>query len=165
MTTLAFIGMMNAAQAQCDEVLNHEVDQFSGKGSWSNKEQIILSDNGTDGMYMMLIMPDDKHKTLIWIATSTEAGCVDKGKKVELVLTDGTRMTFYSEGNFNCKGKATMYFGGVFGKKSEMAKLASTTIDMIRIHGSSSLHDEKFKPETAEYFKNVFNCLVEQKEK
>lgn len=160
-TTLAFIGMMNAAQAQCDSVLTREVDEFSGKASWSNKDQIILSDNGTDGMHMMLLMPDDKHKTLIWVATSTEVGCVDKGKKVELVLTDETRMTLYSEGNFNCKGKATMYFGNIFGKRKEMSKLAETPIDMIRIHGSNTLHSEKFKPETAQYFMSVFKCLVE----
>jgi hypothetical protein len=165
MTTLAFIGMMNAAQAQCDNLLSYEVDEFSGKGNWANKEQIILSDNGVDGMYMMLLMANDTRKTLIWITTSTEVGCVDKGKKVELVFTDGERMTLYSEGTFNCKGKATCYFGNIFGKKSEMQKLATTTIDMIRVQGSSTSHSEKLKPQTAEYFKSTFSCLVEEMKK
>lgn len=164
-TTLAFIGMMGAAHAQCDSLLNYETDEFSGKKNWANKEKIILSDNGVNGMYMMLLMGDDNNKTLIWITTSTEVGCVDEGKKVELVFTDGERMALYSEGKFNCKGKATVYFGGVFGKKSEMKKLASTTIDMIRMSGTSTMHSEKFKPETAEYFRAAFSCLVDQMKK
>lgn len=165
MTTLAFIGMMNAAQAQCDSVTTYEVDKFSGKGTWSSKEPIIISEDGVNGMSMILLMADDKHETIIWVTTSTEVGCVDKGDKIELVFTDETRMTLYSDGSFNCKGKATLYFGSIFGKKTEMQKLASTPISMIRVHGSTSLHSETLKSETSNYFMNAFNCLVQQKGK
>lgn len=165
LTTLLLTGMVWTAQAQCDSVITYEVDQFSGKGSWSNKESIILSDNGVDGMGMMLLMSNDKNKSIIWVTTSTEVGCVDKGNKVEIVFTDSERMTLYSDGSFNCKGKATVYFGNIFGKKREMEKLSTTTIDMIRVHGSSTLHSEKFKPETAEYFRKAFNCLAQELKK
>lgn len=166
LTAALFIGMMSTAFAQCDtSIISLDVDQFTGKANWSSAQNIVLSPDGVEGMGMYLIMSDDKHKTLIWVTTSTKAGCIDKGDKVELVFKDETRMTLYAENNFNCKGKATCYFGGIFGKKTEMQKLASTPISMIRVHGSTTLHSETFSEETAQYFMTAFSCLVQQRDK
>lgn len=164
--TALLIGTMGAVNAQCDtSVISLDVDEFTGKGNWSNTQNIVLSPDGVEGMGMYLIMSDDKHKTLIWVTNSTKAGCVDKGDKVELVFKDDTRMTLYSESSFNCKGKATCYFGGIFGKKTEMEKLASTPLRMIRVHGSTTLHSETFSEEMSQNFMNAFSCLVQQRNK
>lgn len=160
------IGMMNTANAQCDSsIVTLTVDQFTGKSNWSNTQNMIISSDGKEGMGMILLMSDDKYKTIIWVTTSTRVGCVDKNDKIELVFTDSTRMTLYAESNFNCKGKATCYFGGIFGKKKEMEKLASTPIQMIRVHGSTTLHSETLTTEFSQYFMNVFSCLVQQRDK
>lgn len=160
------IGMMSTANAQCDtSIISLNIDEFTGKGNWSNTQNIIISPDGQNGMGMILLMSDDKHKTLIWVTTSTKAGCIDEGNKIELVFKDETRMTLYSESKFNCKGKATCYFGGVFGKKTEMQKLATVPISMIRVHGSSTLHSETLSEETSQYFTNAFSCLVQQRDK
>lgn len=164
--TAMFIGMMTLANAQCDSsIISLNIDQFTGKGNWSNTQDMIISPDGKEGMGMVLLMSDDKYKTIIWVTTSTKVGCVDKGDKVELVFTDSTRMTLYAESNFNCKGKATCYFGGIFGKKKEMEKLAKTPIEMIRVHGSTTLHSETLTPEFSQYFMNAFSCLVQQRDK
>ncbi len=162
-TTLALIGMMTAAHAQCDNHLTYTTDEFTGKGSWTNKQDFLISPDGKNGMGTYLIMSDNKDKTLIWVIASTEVGCVDEGAKVELVFTDQTRMTLYGNGKFNCQGKATVYFGSVFGKKNEMTKIATTPIEMIRVHGSRSLHSEKFDTQMGIDFMNAFNCLVENR--
>lgn len=159
--TVAFFGMMSAAQAQCENVITKEVDEFDGTANWSNKETIIISKDGKHGMSMLLVMPErTTKKTLIWVTTSTEVGCVDEGGKVDLVLRDGTRMSLYSNNDFNCKGKTTIYFGSVFGRKKDMEKLATTPIDMIRINGARTLHDEKVSTETGDYIMNVFSCFA-----
>lgn len=161
--TVAFFGMMSAAQAQCDSVIVRDVDEFNGTANWSNKENIIISKDGKNGMSMILVMPDrSTKKTLIWVTTSTEVGCVDEGGKVELVLRDGTRLALYSNNSFNCQGKTTVYFGGMFGRKSDLQKLATAPIDMIRVNGSRTLHDEKVPTDTGDYLMAVFSCLADK---
>lgn len=161
-----FIGMMSSAFAQCDtSIVNFATDEFTGKGNWSNTQNIIISPDGVNGMSMIVLLSSDKDQTLIWVTTSTKAGCIDKGDKVELVFVDDTRLTLYADNSFNCKGKATIYFGGIFGKKNELNKLKSTAIKMIRVHGSSTLHSETFTEDTSQYLLSVFSCLAEERNK
>ncbi len=57
--------------------------------------------------------------------------CIDEGSKINILFTDGTRLELVSEDDYNCKGKATAYFGDVFGKKTQLAELKTKKIQTM----------------------------------
>ena len=162
--TALFVGITSLAYAQCDQYITQVNDEVSGTYHWANSESIIFTENNKNGMVSLLILSSDK-KSIIWVNTSTEISCIEEKTKVEILFTDGTRMSLYSDGKFNCKGKFTTYFGSVFGKREEANILASKQMKTIRINGSN-YHTENVTERAALIFSESFKCLLEkQKER
>ncbi|MFO0477205.1 MAG: hypothetical protein ACK50L_00295 [Bacteroidota bacterium] len=134
-------------------------DKVAGTSFETIKDYLIVSkDNGKKG-FGIDIMKSSKGSIILSIKAVGGGGCIDKGQKVNILFTDGTRLELLTDGDFNCKGKATMYFGGLFGKKSELSELQAKTIDIMRVWTSDSYVEEKFTNDQAAQFKNALNCL------
>lgn len=148
------------SHAQCDKVVTLMTDEVSGVSNWTSTDNIVFSEDNKSGMIHYLLLSADM-KSLIWVNTSTEISCVDEKTKIDILFTDDTRISLYSDGKFNCKGKATVYFGHVFGRRNEAKELSTKQIKIIRINGSTS-HTETVNEQSATLFTEAFNCLLEK---
>jgi hypothetical protein len=147
--------------AQCEKYISFEEDKMSGTGTWVCNNVIVLShDGGTNGIAITLILSSDG-KTIICSNKVVGAGCIDESAKIEILFTDKSRLTLYSDSKFNCQGKATLYFGGVFGKTKYLDDLTEKSVETIRVWGHSSYIQEDFTVEDQDNFKNTIKCLRE----
>lgn len=159
----AKIVQKNIDQNDCSKWVKTEEDEVSGESYTLMKEYLIISkDDGEKGFGINLIS-SGKNAIILTIKVVGAGSCVDKGSKINILFTDGTRLELASDGAFNCKGNATVYFGDVFGKKKQLADLHKKTIDVMRVWTSDSYVEEKFEVEQAEQFKNSLNCLIDKK--
>lgn len=146
--------------AQCETYIKYEEDKMTGVGTWNANDIIILShDGGTNGIAISLLLSSDE-KTIICSNRTVGAGCIDDNAKIEILFTDDSRLTLYADNKFNCQGNATIYFGGVFGKKKYLPELSEKNIATIRIWGRSSYAQEDFTSEDQDNFKNTIKCLI-----
>ena len=58
------------------------------------------------------------------------------------------------------EGNATVYFGDIFGKKSQLAELKSKKIQTMRVWTNDSYVEKDFTKENQDEFYNVINCLT-----
>ena len=107
------------------------------------------------------MMRSSKGGLILSIQAAGAGHCIDKGSKINILFTDGTRLELASDGDFNCDAEATVYFGDIFGKKKELQELKSKKIQTMRVWTNESYVEQDFTPENQEEFFHVVNCLVE----
>ncbi len=57
-------------------------------------------------------------------------------------------------------GKATVYFGDIFGKKKQLEELKTKKIQTMRVWTSDSYVEKDFTTDNQDEFYNVINCLT-----
>jgi len=144
----------------CSNWVRTEEDKVSGVSFTSMKEYLIVSKNGGKNGFGITLMLTDRNTIILSIKAVGAGGCIDKGGKINILFTDGSRLELASDGDFNCKGNATIYFGSVFGKKKQLEELKTKKIDVMRVWTSNSYVQENFDDDQAEQFKNAINCLT-----
>lgn len=135
-------------------------DKVSGKSFTSMKDYLVLSQDGGKKGFGINLMLSNSNSIIFSIKAAGAGSCIDKGAKINILFTDGTRMELASDGDFNCKGNSTIYFGGSFGEKSQLNEIKVKKIDIMRVWTSDSYVEQKFDPDQAEQFKNALNCLT-----
>ena len=142
----------------CNNWTRIEEDKVAGKSFTVMKEPLVISkDGGKTGFDITLLLTE--RSIVVSITTSGTVGCIDEGDKINILFTDGTRMELANQSSFNCKGNATIYFGGIFGKKGSLKELKEKKIDTLRVWTRDNYVEEKFTDEQAEQLKNTLICL------
>lgn len=144
----------------CSNWIKTEEDKVSGKSYTNMKDYLVISQDGGKKGFRINLMLSSSNSIIFSIKAAGAGGCIDKGAKINILFTDGTRMELASDGDFNCKGNATVYFGGVFGKKSQLNELKVKKIETMRVWKSDSYVEQEFDADQAEQFKNALNCLT-----
>jgi hypothetical protein len=144
----------------CSNWIKTEEDKVSGKSYTTMKEYLVVSKDGGKKGFGISLMLSGKGSIILSIKAVGAGSCIDRGAKINILFTDGSRLELSTDGDFNCKGNATIYFGNVFGKKKQLAELQTKKIDVMRVWTSDSYIEEKFEDEQAEQFKNSLNCLT-----
>jgi hypothetical protein len=123
--------------SSCIALIQLETDKMSGNSYYVPKSPIIVSKNRKEGLVITLMIGGKS--SLILVAKAIGAGrCIDEGQKILILFSDKSRLELASDGKFNCDAKATVYFGGIFGKKSEMRELMSKKISAMRVWTNDS---------------------------
>jgi len=149
----------NSDPNDCSNWIAVHEDKVAGRTMTIMKEPINISRDGEESIRLSLLLTQDK--SIIFSMTAKGAtGCIEEGAKINILFTDGTRLELKSDGEFNCKGKATLYFRGSFGKKSELNELKEKTLETLRIWTSDLFVEGNFTKGQAEQFKNALNCLA-----
>ena len=108
------------------------------------------------GIYMMLSSPN----AIILVIQAVGAGsCIDEGAKINILFTDGTRLELLTDSKFNCDRKATVYFGGIFGKKNQLSQLKTKKIQTMRVWTEDGYVERDFSSENQDAFYYTLNCL------
>jgi hypothetical protein len=145
--------------SDCSNWIETSTDKVSGTTTTGSISNLIVStDGGTTGFGIYMF--NGSTGSLVLIIQAVGAGsCIDEGAKINILFTDGTRLELASEGDFNCKGKATAYFGGIFGKKKQLEELKTKKIQTMRVWTSDSYVEKDFTVDNQDEFYYVINCL------
>jgi hypothetical protein len=148
----------NVYAQNCDTYTKVHTDKVDGTSTRIMDGSIIVSQDSKSGLNITMI-DGSRSIIILSIVAIGSSRCIDKGSKINILFTDGTRMELITDNAFNCKNNATVYFGGSFGRKTQKDELCTKDIDVMRVWTSNSYVQEKFTPEQAEKFKNSLKCL------
>ena len=111
--------------SDCSAWIETKKDEMTGESSTGAKTNIIISqDGGTKGLGILLYQSSLDDKMPIMNIMAAGAGsCIDKGNKINVLFTDGSRTVLRGNSDFNCKSNTYIYFVGVFGKTTELREL------------------------------------------
>lgn len=144
----------------CSNWISTTEDKVSGSKTTGAKESLVISDDGGEtglGIYWLL---SGKNPILSIIAVGA-SGCIDDKSKINILFKDGTRLELITNTDFNCNGKATTYFLGMFGKKPQLEMLTSKKIETMRVWTSKSYVEKNFDDYQAEAFMRTGKCLFD----
>jgi len=159
--------IVNVAQpfdSSCEALILHEEDKMTGKKFAIAKEPIIVSKNDDKALVISLQTPYLKSDNNIIMAIKVfgGGGCIDENEKIQILFHDGSRMELRTDNKFNCDAKATVYFGGVFGKKAELRELLQKKISAMRVWTRNSYVEENFSDDNSKIFLYTLRCLTSQ---
>lgn len=146
--------------SDCDNWIITETDKMEGTTSTHAKKNLIVSDDGGKTGFGILLMRHTNNIIVLSIQAVGASSCIDEGAKINILFADGSRLLLNNQSNFNCKGKSTVYFGGLFGNKSELKELRVKKIQTMRVWTSDSFVEKDFTVEDQNEFFNVINCLT-----
>ena len=149
----------NLDPKDCANWIKTEEDKVTGKSYTDMKEYLIISKDGGKKGFGINLMLSSSGSIIYSIKAVGASGCIDKGAKINILFTDGSRLELASDADFNCKGSASVYLGETWGKKSQLSELKLKKIDIMRVWTSDSFVEEKFETDQAEQLLNAFNCL------
>jgi len=144
----------------CSNWISTETDKVDGSTSTAGKNTLIVSTDGGKKGFGIFMMKGSKGGVILSIQAVGAGSCIDEGAKINILFTDGSRLVLSNDGKFNCKGNSTVFFGGVFGKKSELEELKTKKIQTMRVWTSDSYVEKDFTVDNQEEFFNVINCLT-----
>ena len=145
----------------CSQYIQTVEDKMTGDKFISAKKTLLVStDAGKTGFRIILI--HNYNRTLIFHINAEGAGhCVDKGSKINILFTDGSRLELANEEDFNCKGDIVVYFGGSYsGKEDDLKELQTKKIETMRVWLNDSFVEKDFTKENTNEFFQIVNCLV-----
>lgn len=145
--------------SDCNSLIKTTTDKMTGKSTTSANNSITLTEGGKTGLGIFL-MKSSGGAIILTIQTVGAGSCIDEGSKINLLFDDGSRLELINDADFNCKGKATVYFGDVFGKTKQLAELQTKKISTMRVWTNDSYVEKDFPEDKKAQFFNVINCLT-----
>ena len=144
----------------CSNWIKTETDKFTGRSITTGKNAIVITNTiGNNGLRILLMLGSDNG--IIFSTQIVGAGrCIEERAKIYILFTDNSKLLLSSSSKFNCKGNATIYFGGVFGNKSELEELITKKIQSMRVVTSDGYVESDFNVNNQEEFYNQINCLA-----
>ena len=146
--------------SDCSNWTETKTDKVSGSTSTSAINTIVVSTDGGKKGFGIFMMNGSTGGLILVIQAVGAGSCIDEGAKINILFDDGSRLELASDGDFNCKGKATVYFSGSFGKKKELNELKTKKISTMRVWTSDSYVEKDFTQDNKDEFFNVINCLT-----
>ena len=102
-----------------------------------------------------------KNGPLIWTTAINARGhCIKEEGKMLIVMRDGTRYQVENNGKPNCDGSFKLYFGGTYGKETQLESLQARDIAAIKVWTSNSYVEETFSDDHSSLFKASINCML-----
>lgn len=142
----------------CDDLIISDTDKVTGKTTRGLKESIVVSCDGKNGFGFYIF--EGSNSIILSANVVGASACIDDTDKMNVLFRDGTRLELVNSIDFNCEGRFTLYFGGVFGKKKELDQFRTKEVETIRIWTSKSYVEEDFSPDNSKAFMKALDCLA-----
>ena len=148
--------------SDCSNFIETTEDKMTGKKSTAAKSTIVVSTDGGKKGFGILLLQSSTGGLILSIQAVGAGSCVDEGNKINILFTDGSKLELASDGKFNCKGNATVYFGGIFGKKKQLEELRTKKIQTMRVWTSDGYVEKDFTEDNSNEFMQTTNCLTKE---
>ncbi len=154
-------GLYAGSNLDCESLVSVETDKMTGETFFGSKKSLVISDdNGSNGFAIYLLKAS---RSLIFVSNVSGAGnCIDEKNKMNILFRDGNRVELQNNGDFNCKGKFTVYFGGAFGNQKALDMLKTKEIETMRIWTSSGFVEKDFSQLQSKELMATINCLLDK---
>lgn len=149
-----------AKSSDCSNYIETTEDKMTGNKTTAGKNTIIVSTDGGKKGFGILLMKSPSLSLIISIQAVGAGSCIDEGNKINILFVDGSKLELASNGKFNCKENATLYFGGVFGKMKQLEELKTKKIQTMRVWTSDSYVEKDFTEDNSDEFINTIKCLT-----
>ena len=143
----------------CNNWIETTKDKVTGDQQVTAKSKIIISSDGGQTGFGILAFLDNNNFPILSIQAVGAGNCIDESTKINILYRDGTRSEIYSNNDFNCDARASLYFGGVFGKSKELRNLSSKEIETMRVWTNDSYVEKDFTEEQSMQLKYTMKCL------
>jgi hypothetical protein len=147
------------SEYDCSSLISTEIDKVTRKKSTFSKDLLLVSKDGNKYGFGFYFIKTDAG-LIVSIKAVGSGNCIDEDNEINILLRDGSRLKFVNDGKFNCEAKATLYFGGVFGKKSELEDLATKEIETVRVWTEKGYVEMDFNSLQSKEFLQTVSCLI-----
>jgi len=147
----------SVVEYSCENVMKVTVDKVSGKSFRSMRGRVICSDDSENGLSFM--MTKGSSSLILCIRAFGSGSCIGEDQKVNFLLEGDVRLTLKHDSDFNCKNKFLLYFGGVFGKRKELALFQSKLIKTVRVWTTDGYVEEDLSEDQARKLRKAFECI------
>ena len=86
--------------------------------------------------------------------------CVKEYSRIIFAFEDGTNLELQNEGGFRCNSSVVVFFGGIFRKRKEWAKLQAGKVAAIRVYTMRNAVDIELDPEQSDLLNAQMNCIT-----
>lgn len=157
-----FAGVLGAQQDyDCNDYIEVTEDRMTGETSVGMKESIVVSQDGGRSGLGILLMKSSSGSIIFSIVAAGNGSCIDDDAQMIVLFRDGSRLELTNDGDFNCDGRYTQYFLGVFGKRRMLRQFQEKQIEAIRVSMRRGFVEEDFTEDNSLVFKRTLNCLMD----
>lgn len=150
-------------EASCSRYISITVDEMTDKKTIASKSTLVVSPDGGKNGFGILSMRL-KEDVVMSIQAVGAGSCIDDDDKINFLFRDGSKLELSNMSDFNCKGRATLYFGKLWRNNSEFEQLQTKQIKTMRVWTSDGYVQEDFSPEESITLMNTLKCLSETEE-
>jgi hypothetical protein len=150
---------------RCSSLIETKTDRVTGKSHTGTREPLITKNEAKDeGIASQLFLGNSggrsNKSSVIWALSVVGASaCVDDDNKAYVLFTDGSRLSVTNDGDYNCDRRFVTYYGGMFGKSSELKQLSEKTIEVIRVTTRKGSVERDLSSEQAKELRDSFQCM------
>ena len=144
----------------CHDYLVKHHDQMTNKNTIVSNTITLAGDSTqANGEEIKIYFQKSTSDVIMVIKISGEKSCIETSSTLYFLFTDGSRMHFNSNTQFNCKGEALVYFGVMFGNDLQFKSLKNKKLKAIRVSTSGGYVEKNLSSEEAESFIHSLNCI------
>jgi len=152
----AFIGMMNPAYSQCDDV-TEIVHEKMLKQSFEVQKHPIK----TKSMEVKC-MRSEKGTLAIYLTLLENVSCIKENSDIMFLLDNDEVVKMNHGGDFRCDGGASIFFLGVWQNRKMLELLLNHEVYTIRVYTMRGYCETELNEDERFYFKQTLNCLLKK---
>ena len=154
MRTLALLLLIcGQAMGQCDSLWRTVTDPIEQTAYQETIERVATLRSGID------ITVNSKGIVTMGIL-DLSMSCVKEYSRIVFAFEDGTNLELQNEGGFRCNSSVVVFFGGVFRKRKEWAKLQAGKVAAIRVYTMRAPVDIELDPEQSDLLNAQMKCIT-----
>lgn len=138
-------------------------DDVTGASGPISKE-IILTDDEVTGIIFYGFKLPFINKIFLYFNAYGASDCIKDDNTMFILFTDGSRMVFSNDQDFNCENKFSIEFLLTNADdRADLYQLRTKTIKKVRVYSSDGSVEQELPATEAAKIKNIINCLWTQK--
>ena len=159
---IASLSAEKPERADCEAVVNNEVDQATGVPlvSAPSKPIVVSSPDGRNVVSMSWLLSTNAKKLTLVVNLKGGSPCIDPAAEISFQFKDGTRQAIRHSSGSNCDGKVNLEFFKTYGKRY-LDMLSEREISRIRVRTSKSSFEANFPAAEASSLKKSTACIRE----
>jgi hypothetical protein len=147
----------------CGDLIQTVTDKMTGATYIAAQRPIEISADNKTG-FTLSLRAGQEGGPVMNIKVFGMGGCMDENARINCLFDDGERMEFQADNKFNCDGDVSILFGGIHGKKDQLAKLSTTKLTALRVWGSKGFLERDLTADNAARVLETLKCLQKKPE-
>jgi hypothetical protein len=141
----------------CDGLVSQQTDPITGYDVYNAREVLELSSGNGKALGVYVLGYNNA------VALSIEAigagNCIDRQKKAQFLLRDGSRIAFRHDGLANCRGIFEVFLTNAISDRRALNLLSREQVAALRVHTSSGYVEQRLNTSESERLLTTLQCV------